>query len=115
MLPRRSGSVDGSENTCSDNLGHPGSEFGEPVSQQRGARALRRDSLVLRARFAAGRRPAVTSAAGLIFALHSRLVGPFGRKVATLSALTAVGQMTFVAALPVLSRMYTPTDFGVFA
>src|SRR5258708_32506595 len=40
--------------------------------------------------------------------------GPFARKVMSLSALTAVGQGSFVVALPLLSRLYTPTDFGVF-
>ena len=52
--------------------------------------------------------------------LHDRLqelsagLGPFARKVMSLSALTAVGQGSFVVALPLLSRLYTPTDFGVF-
>jgi O-antigen/teichoic acid export membrane protein len=52
--------------------------------------------------------------------LHERLqdlsagFGPFARKVMSLSALTAVGQGSFVVALPLLSRLYTPTDFGVF-
>ena len=40
--------------------------------------------------------------------------GPFARKVMSLSALTAAGQATFVIALPVLSRLYTPADFGIF-
>src|SRR5580693_5800488 len=40
--------------------------------------------------------------------------GPFTRKVMSLSALTALGQASFVIALPVLSRLYTPSDFGLF-
>jgi O-antigen/teichoic acid export membrane protein len=40
--------------------------------------------------------------------------GPFARKVMSLSALTALGQASFVIALPVLSRLYTPSDFGLF-
>jgi O-antigen/teichoic acid export membrane protein len=44
----------------------------------------------------------------------STLLGPFARKVVSLSALTAAGQLSFVVALPILSRLYTPTDFGVF-
>jgi O-antigen/teichoic acid export membrane protein len=40
--------------------------------------------------------------------------GPFARKVMGLSALTAAGQASFVLALPFLSRLYTPTDFGLF-
>ena len=42
------------------------------------------------------------------------IIGPFARKVMSLSALTAAGQATFVIALPVLSRLYTPADFGIF-
>ncbi|HJY48257.1 MAG TPA: hypothetical protein VJ349_06400, partial [Stellaceae bacterium] len=38
--------------------------------------------------------------------------GPFARKVMSLSVLTALGQASFVIALPVLSRLYTPSDFG---
>lgn len=40
--------------------------------------------------------------------------GPLARKVMSLSALTAAGQASFVIALPVLSRLYTPSDFGLF-
>jgi hypothetical protein len=40
--------------------------------------------------------------------------GPLARKVMSLSALTAAGQASFVIALPVLSRLYTPPDFGLF-
>jgi O-antigen/teichoic acid export membrane protein len=40
--------------------------------------------------------------------------GPLSRKVMSLSALTAAGQASFVIALPVLSRIYTPSDFGLF-
>lgn len=40
--------------------------------------------------------------------------GPFARKVMSLSALTALGQASFVIALPMLSRLYTPSDFGLF-
>jgi O-antigen/teichoic acid export membrane protein len=45
---------------------------------------------------------------------RSRAFGPFARKAMGLSALTALGQASFVVALPVLSRLYTPSDFGVF-
>lgn len=40
--------------------------------------------------------------------------GPLARKVMSLSALTAAGQASFVIALPVLSRLYAPSDFGLF-
>jgi O-antigen/teichoic acid export membrane protein len=40
--------------------------------------------------------------------------GPFARKVMGLSALTAAGQVSFVIALPILSRLYAPSDFGLF-
>ena len=40
--------------------------------------------------------------------------GPFARKVMSLSALTAAGQVSFVIALPILSRLYSPSDFGLF-
>ena len=46
--------------------------------------------------------------------LRLAVFGPFARKVIGLSALTAAGQLSFVVALPVLSRLYTPTDFGIF-
>ena len=42
------------------------------------------------------------------------IIGPFARKVMSLSALTAAGQATFVIALPALSRLYAPADFGIF-
>jgi O-antigen/teichoic acid export membrane protein len=42
------------------------------------------------------------------------LFGPFARKVMGLSALTALGQASFVIALPALSRLYAPSDFGLF-
>jgi O-antigen/teichoic acid export membrane protein len=41
-------------------------------------------------------------------------VGPLARKAMGLSALTAAGQATFLLALPLLSRLYTPSDFGLF-
>jgi O-antigen/teichoic acid export membrane protein len=40
--------------------------------------------------------------------------GPFARKVMSLSTLTAAGQVSFLLALPFLSRLYTPSDFGLF-
>ena len=40
--------------------------------------------------------------------------GPLARKAMSLSALTAAGQASFVIALPLLSRLYTPSDFGLF-
>jgi O-antigen/teichoic acid export membrane protein len=41
-------------------------------------------------------------------------LGPVARRVAGLSGMTAMGQVTFVLALPLLSRLYSPADFGVF-
>lgn len=38
----------------------------------------------------------------------------FGRRAVSLSALTALGQASFVIALPLLARLYTPSDFGIF-
>jgi len=40
--------------------------------------------------------------------------GSFARKVMSLSALTAAGQLSFLVALPLLSRIYSPADFGIF-
>lgn len=40
--------------------------------------------------------------------------GPLARKAAGLSGMTAMGQLTFVLALPLLSRQFTPADFGLF-
>jgi O-antigen/teichoic acid export membrane protein len=45
---------------------------------------------------------------------RSRAFGTFARKAIGLSALTALGQGSFVVALPMLSRLYTPSDFGIF-
>ncbi len=45
---------------------------------------------------------------------YSSAFGPFARKAVSLSALTALGQASFVVALPLLSRIYTPSDFGIF-
>lgn len=42
------------------------------------------------------------------------LFGPLTRKAVGLSGLTAFGQLTFVLALPFLSRLFTPADFGLF-
>lgn len=44
----------------------------------------------------------------------SAAFGPLARKTINLSALTAAGQFSFVLALPILSRLYTPADFGLF-
>lgn len=44
----------------------------------------------------------------------SFVTGPLARKAAGLSGMTAFGQIIFVLALPLLSRLFTPTDFGVF-
>lgn len=44
----------------------------------------------------------------------ARSFGPFARKVVSLSTRTAAGQVSFVLALPFLSRLYTPSDFGLF-
>lgn len=40
--------------------------------------------------------------------------GPVARKTISLSGLTAMGQLIFVLATPLLSRLFTPTDFGIF-
>ncbi|HLH11960.1 MAG TPA: oligosaccharide flippase family protein [Methylovirgula sp.] len=40
--------------------------------------------------------------------------GPVARKVIGLSGSTAAGQLTFVIAIPLLSRLFTPADFGMF-
>ena len=63
----------------------------------------------------AWRAAAARDRTGLISIARRRLGGGFARKFVTLSALTAAGQLSFVAALPILSRMYTPTQFGAFA
>ena len=39
----------------------------------------------------------------------------FVRSVSVLSSATAFAQLIFLAAMPVLSRLYTPEDFGVYA
>jgi O-antigen/teichoic acid export membrane protein len=39
---------------------------------------------------------------------------PLARKALGLSGMTALGQMTFVLALPLLSRLFSPADFGLF-
>src|ERR1700730_9836920 len=63
-------------------------------------------------------RPFPAGRAAQAFRARSNMVaaafGPFARKVMSLSALTALGQASFVIALPVLSRLYTPSDFGLF-
>jgi len=38
----------------------------------------------------------------------------FARRTIGLSGLTAVGQATYLLALPLLSRLYSPEDFGLF-
>jgi len=39
---------------------------------------------------------------------------PFGRSVSSLMFLTALGQGLYVAAAPVLGRLYTPEEFGLY-
>ena len=39
---------------------------------------------------------------------------PLARKALGLSGMTALGQVTFVLALPLLSRLFSPADFGLF-
>lgn len=41
-------------------------------------------------------------------------LGPLARRAAGLSSMTAAGQLSFILALPLLARLFTPTDFGVF-
>jgi O-antigen/teichoic acid export membrane protein len=41
--------------------------------------------------------------------------GPFGRSIILLAGGTAVGQLVTVLASPILTRLYTPSDFGVVA
>ena len=42
-------------------------------------------------------------------------VGGFGRGVATLVTGTGIGQVIVIAGSPVLTRLYSPSDFGVYA
>ena len=44
-----------------------------------------------------------------------RLGGSFGRHVAVVIGGTALGQVIIVAASPVLTRLYTPADFGLLS
>jgi O-antigen/teichoic acid export membrane protein len=46
---------------------------------------------------------------------HALPGGTFGRHVATLASGTAVGQVLLVITLPVLTRLYTPADYGALA
>lgn len=39
---------------------------------------------------------------------------PLARRVLGLSGMTAAGQLIFVLALPLLSRLFSPSDFGLF-
>lgn len=39
---------------------------------------------------------------------------PLARNALGLSGMTALGQLTFVLALPLLSRLFSPADFGLF-
>ena len=39
---------------------------------------------------------------------------PFARSVGSLMALTAVGQGLYVAAAPILGRLYSPEAFGLY-
>lgn len=48
------------------------------------------------------------------FAMLAGTFGPLARKAVGLSVLTAAGQISFVLALPLLSRLYSPSDFGLF-
>src|SRR5215210_2142529 len=41
--------------------------------------------------------------------------GAFARHVVTLASGTALGQLLLVLALPVLTRLYTPADYGALA
>ena len=54
-------------------------------------------------------------AGGRAFRWASIPGGVFGRHVVTLASGTAVGQVLLVLALPVLTRLYTPADYGALA
>ena len=41
--------------------------------------------------------------------------GMFGRSVVTLASGTAMAQLLLAIAMPVLTRLYTPTDYGSLA
>ena len=41
-------------------------------------------------------------------------IGSLIRTAAGVSALAIIGQLTIVAAIPVLTRLYSPEDFGIF-
>jgi O-antigen/teichoic acid export membrane protein len=52
----------------------------------------------------------------MIAHLKARLPkGKYGKNIATLAAGTAIGQSIATLASPVLTRLYSPSDFGVFA
>lgn len=46
---------------------------------------------------------------------HIKTKGSFGRNVALLTGGTAFGQLIMVVATPVLTRLYTPEEFGILA
>lgn len=46
--------------------------------------------------------------------INSALEGDIARKAIGLSAFAGAGQLVFVLALPLLSRLFTPADFGIF-
>ena len=50
------------------------------------------------------------------FSKHARALAsnPVMRKIVGLTGLTAAGQLMFVLAMPLLSRLFTPADFGLF-
>ena len=60
--------------------------------------------------------PAVTPWRAAAAALLARLPGGgFGRSVVTLASGTAVAQLLLALAMPVLTRLYTPADYGSLA
>ena len=46
---------------------------------------------------------------------HFKTKGSFGRSVALLTGGTAIGQLIMVVATPILTRLYTPEEFGILA
>ncbi|TIN47496.1 MAG: lipopolysaccharide biosynthesis protein, partial [Mesorhizobium sp.] len=60
-------------------------------------------------------RPKTVPAAGTaIIVVRPSPIGSIIRAASGVSAMAIVGQLTLLAAIPVLARLYSPADFGVF-
>jgi lipopolysaccharide/colanic/teichoic acid biosynthesis glycosyltransferase/O-antigen/teichoic acid export membrane protein len=75
---------------------------------------MRRDSASPPSPIVASAATTVASRVHAAVLARARSMGPLARKTIGLSALTAAGQLTFVMALPLISRLYSPADFGLF-